>query len=285
MDSVHIVYDNQAHLFEERAGLPEDAARQVAGAVHGLAGIGPDGLVVEIGAGTGVIGQWLAPLPGRYLGIDSSQPMLDVFRPRLPADGTAALRHADANQKWPVESGTASVIFGSRVLHLLDPDHAAGEALRVAHPDGALMLSGRVAHDRGSPRSRGRARLRELLAERGLRPSQTGGRPERLLALAQERGAEPLPVQVAATWRETLTVSQVIDWWRGKTSLGGVNPPPDVAEEVLASLDAWAAETYGEPAPAVTTYTRYLLEGVRIPPAAAGAGPDAPRIHPLRSDP
>lgn len=285
MDSVHIVYDNQAHVFEERAGVPEEAAREVAAAIKALAGIGPEGLVVEIGAGTGVIGQWLAPLPGRYLGIDSSQPMLDVFRPRLPADGTAALRHADANRRWPVESGSASVIFGSRVLHLLDPDHAAGEAFRVAHPDGALLLCGRVAHDRTSPRSRARARLRELLTERGLRPSQTGGRPDRLLALAQERGAEPLPPQVAATWRETLTVNQVIDWWRGKTSLGGVNPPPDTAEEVLASLDAWAIETYGEPAPAVTTHTRYLLEGVRIPPGTAGAGPGAPANPSLRSDP
>jgi hypothetical protein len=165
------------------------------------------------------------------------------------------------------------VIFGSRVLHLLEPRHAVREARRVAHPGGAVLLCGRVEHDRGSPRATARAKLRELLAGHGLRPSKTGGRPTRLFELAEAQGAEPLPGCVAASWPETVTVTKVIDWWRGKTSIGGVNPPTEVAEAVLAALTAWAAETYGEPAPAVTTHTRYLLEGVRLPPAAPGNRP------------
>ena len=39
-----------------------------------------DDLVVELGAGTGEIGAHLARLPLRYVGLDSSPAMLDVFR-------------------------------------------------------------------------------------------------------------------------------------------------------------------------------------------------------------
>ncbi|MFS8498983.1 MAG: methyltransferase domain-containing protein [Micromonosporaceae bacterium] len=264
-----IVYDDQADVFEARAGVPDAAAAEVAAAVQDLRASVPDGLLVEIGAGTGVIGRWLARLPGRYLGLDSSAAMLRVFRPRLPAAPDAALLVADADAPWPVRDGAAGVVFGSRVLHLLRPDHAAAQLRRVAHRGGALLLCGRIVHSPDSPRTLARRRLRELLAERGLRPRPTGGRPDRLLALAVEQGAEPLPVRVAAAWPETVTTGQVIDWWRGKTSLGGVNPSREVAEAVLAALTRWARDT--QPAVPVTTTTRYLLEGVRLPAVASGA--------------
>jgi ubiquinone/menaquinone biosynthesis C-methylase UbiE len=268
MDGSRIVYDDQAHVFEDRAGLPDDTASQVAEAVRRCGRMGPDDLLVEIGAGTGVIGQWLARPPWRYLGVDSSQAMLDVFSPRLHDGAAAELVHADADQRWPVETGTAAVIFGSRVLHLLEPAHAVREAFRVAHPGGATVICGRLEHSRDSPRARARAKLRQLLSEYGLSPSATGGRPTKLLAQAEAEGATPFPSEVAAVWSETVTVTQVIDWWRGKTSIGGINPPPAVAGAVLAALTRWSVETYGErPAP-VTTETRYLLEGVRLPAAA-----------------
>jgi hypothetical protein len=73
---------------------------------------------------------------------------------------------------------------------------------------------------------------------------------------------------VAAQWPETVSLTQVIDWWRGKTSIGGINPPPEVAEAILAALTSWAAAH--RPDTAVTTTTRYLLEGVRLPAVAPG---------------
>lgn len=271
MSGGRIVYEDQATVFETRAGIPDDAAARVAALVHAWGGIDDSDLLLEIGAGTGVIGRWLATLPGRYLGLDSSPAMLQVFRPRLPTDGSAVLVVADADRPWPVPTGAVRVVFGSRVLHLLDPPHALAEAMRVAHPEGALLLSGRVAHDRSSPRSLARAQLRELLRRRGLRPSPTGGRPDRLFQLAEQAGATPLPGRVVAVWPETVSVSRVIDWWRGKTSLGGINPDPRVAEEILAELTGWAARTYDDPTSPVTTRTRYLLEGVRIRPRPSAA--------------
>jgi hypothetical protein len=272
MGGVRIVYDDQAGVFESRAGLPEEAAARVAAAVRACGELAADDLLVEVGAGTGVIGQWLAAPPGRYLGFDSSPAMLDVFRPRLRADDRASLVHADADRPWPVRTGAASVIFGSRVLHLLQPAHAASEAQRVAHPPGALLICGRVEHSPDSPRARARAKLRELLRAHGYRPGPTGGQPTRLLATAQAYGAQPFPPLVAAAWPEAVAVTQVIDWWRGKTSIGGTNPPPDVARAVLAGLDSWAAEAFPDPATPVTTETRYLLEGVRLAASTPGRG-------------
>lgn len=267
-ESGPIAYDDQAGVFETRAGLPQEAAAEVAAAVRDLGDDGRDRMLLEIGAGTGVIGRFLARPPGRYLGIDASRRMLDVFSPRLDPGGRGLLVRADADQPWPVRDGTASVIFGSRVLHLLQPEQAVAQARRVARLDGAVLLCGRVEHHPDSPRARARAKLRELLIASGLQPRPTGGRPDRLLALAAQAGAEALPVTVAATWPEALTTHRVIEWWRGKTSIGGINPPPHVAAEIIDALTRWARHT--QPSAPVTTVTRYLLEGVRFPPPVPG---------------
>src|SRR5947209_5451722 len=64
-------FDAQARSFDARAGLPADAARAVARAVLDLAALGPDDLLVELGAGTGQIGRELAESV-RYVGVDRS---------------------------------------------------------------------------------------------------------------------------------------------------------------------------------------------------------------------
>ncbi len=278
-DPDRISYDDQADIFEDRAGLPAGIARQIADAVCDYAGLGPGDLIVEIGAGTGEIGQWLARPPYRYLGFDSSQPMLDVFIPRLRRDGDEVVAsgsggaapladvtvlRADADAPWPVADQSAAAIFGSRVLHLLRAEHVIKEAERIARAGSAVLICGRVERSSDSPRAKARHKLRELLAERGLQPRPTRRRPTQLFAHAEAVGAEILAPRVAASWPETDQVTRVIEAWRGKTSLGGINPPADVAQAVLAALTAWAAKTYGQPAAAVTTESQYVLDGIRL---------------------
>jgi ubiquinone/menaquinone biosynthesis C-methylase UbiE len=262
-DPNRISYDDQATVFEGRTGLPPQAARQVADAVFDYANLVAGDLIVEIGAGTGVLGQWLARAPYKYLGFDNSEPMLEVFSPRLPA-ADAILVNADAEERWPVTDGTAAVVFGSRVLHLLRAEHVIREAARVARPGGAVLICGHLEHDPSSPRSTARQKLRQLLAAQGLQPRRARGEARQLFVQAQAAGAEVLPPRVAASWPESVRVSQVIEGWRGKTSIGGINPPPEVVEAVLTALTAWAARTYGESDAAVTTETQYVLEGIRV---------------------
>jgi hypothetical protein len=75
-------FDAQAPGFDRRAGLPADAAISVARAVLDIAAAGPEELLVELGAGTGEIGQHLIG-PMCYVGIDRSARMLKLFRQKL----------------------------------------------------------------------------------------------------------------------------------------------------------------------------------------------------------
>ena len=114
-------FEAQAPGFDGRAGLPADAARAVARAVLEIAAPGPDDLLVELGAGTGEIGQHLIESV-RYLGIERSMAMLELFRGKLAGadDVRVRLSRTDANRTWPVGDGSAAVVFASRVAHLLD---------------------------------------------------------------------------------------------------------------------------------------------------------------------
>jgi ubiquinone/menaquinone biosynthesis C-methylase UbiE len=265
-----VSFDEQAHSFEARAGLPDGVPQRVAEAVREYAGLGRADLLVEIGAGTGLIGQWLARQPVRYLGMDSSQPMLDVFAPRLPG-GDAQLRHADANQRWPVEDGVAHAIFGSRVFQLLDIDHLVREADRVGAPERTILIQGRLTISRDSPKTAARAKLRELLAAHGLRTRPAERLLRRVLERAVEQGGTLLPPYPVATWQRGYGAAEVLGDWSQKWSMGGITPPPEIKQEVMAQLAAWAEETYGDPTRPVTTEERYVLEGVRLHPKQSAA--------------
>ena len=54
-------FDEQALLYDERAGLPAAAGVDVARAIVAGAGVRPGGVVIELGAGTGEIGTSLEP--------------------------------------------------------------------------------------------------------------------------------------------------------------------------------------------------------------------------------
>jgi ubiquinone/menaquinone biosynthesis C-methylase UbiE len=275
-----VSFDEQAGVFESRAGLPDGVAERIADAVFDYAGVGPGDLIVEIGAGTGLIGQWLARPVVRYLGLDNAEAMLGVFRPRLPGHGNATLRHADANQRWPVPDGAARVVFGSRVFQLLDVEHLIGEAVRVGRPDGAVLLQGRLERSPDSPKVRARTKLHELLATRGYTPRPAGRLLRRVLERAVAAGGTPLPPRTVAAWPVTVRPPEVLDDWREKWSMGGITPPADIAAAVLTELAEWAAEVYGDPAELVTTEERYVLEGVRVRPGGRPAAAPPTRSHP-----
>ncbi len=66
--------------YDARVGLPESVGAAVAAEIMACAELQTGDLVLELGAGTGEIGVHLARLPVRYVGLDSSPAMLDVFR-------------------------------------------------------------------------------------------------------------------------------------------------------------------------------------------------------------
>jgi Methyltransferase domain len=305
-------FDVQAPEFDRRVGLPESVCRAVAGAVVELAAARPGERVIEIGAGTGMIGRWFLEHPVRYAGLDLSRAMLEVFR-RRPGAAGAGLVQADAARPWPLPDGAAAVVFSSRAIHLLPLAHVVAELFRVggravaagrdsrapgadsrgaagadsraagtdslAAHGGAACVLGWVERPPESLKARLSRRMQELVRERGFAPRAAGGR--RLLAACGERGAALLPRTVVARWPARQTARQSLDSWRAKPGLGGIVLPPGVQEEVLAALEEWAARSFGGLDAEWRGEEAYVLEGVRLPPREAAmpaaAAPEEPQ--------
>ncbi|HEV3073650.1 MAG TPA: class I SAM-dependent methyltransferase, partial [Thermoanaerobaculia bacterium] len=196
-------FDGQAPEFDRRVGLPESDCRAIAAAVIALAGAGKGDRVLEIGAGTGMIGRWFLDHPVRYVGLDRSRGMLEVFR-RRPRAGRAWLVQADGACSWPLPGGAARVIFSSRAMHLLPLAHVVDEVLRVAGPaptaasgasrgqgghgapsaGGGVCLLGWVERDPESVKARMSREMQRLVRERGFTPRTAGSR--RFLAASRE---------------------------------------------------------------------------------------------------
>src|SRR5262249_44260825 len=106
MPNMHLRdYDPQANSFDRRAGLPPEACEAIALEVVRIASLGATDTLLEIGAGTGQIGQALCAKPLRYLGIDASPMMLAKFGERCRRHGVCApVIVADARRGWPVRA-------------------------------------------------------------------------------------------------------------------------------------------------------------------------------------
>jgi SAM-dependent methyltransferase len=242
-------------------GLPEKDCRGIAAAVLSLAGAGigeGEDRVLEIGAGTGMMGRWFLEHPVRYAGLDLSRGMLEVFRRRAPG---APLVQADGSRTWPLPDGSVRAIFSSRAIHLLPREHVIGEALRVA-PRGTLVI-GRVERQPESVKARLAREMRGRLRDLGFSPRDAGSR--RLLQALLDEGARNLERTEVVRWPARQTPREALDQWRGKEGLGGIVLPPGVQEDVLRGLEAWALETFGGLDLLQNTEEAYVLDSVRLP--------------------
>jgi ubiquinone/menaquinone biosynthesis C-methylase UbiE len=256
-------FDVQGTEFDRRAGLLPETCRRIADAAYTTAGVRPVDLVLEVGAGTGLLGEGLAVASrGRYLGLDLSLGMLETFRRR---DGGAWLALADANQPWPLAGGSARLIFSSRTIHWLDPEHTVEELLRVARP-GAFLLVGRVERHPDGVRSRLRREMRRRLGQLG-RSGRSGRRSgDRIFELCCQRGAELLESATISQWTRGYSPRQALAAWRGKPGLAGLDLPQGVKRDVLQEVEDWATATFGDLDAEIVSEESYVLEGVRLTP-------------------
>jgi len=260
-------FDGQAPEFDRRVGLPEGDCRAIAAAAIALARAGDGDRVLEIGAGTGMIGRWFLDHPVRYVGLDRSRGMLEVFR-RRPGAARAGLVQADGACAWPLPAGSVKVVFGSRAMHLLPLAHVVDEVFRVAGDAGGACLLGWVERGAESVKARMSREMQRLVRDRGFAPRTAGSR--RFLAACRERGAAELPRTAVARWPARHSPRRSLASWRGKLGLGGLVLPPGVQESVLDELEAWALRTFGDLDAESTAEETYVLEGVRLavlPPA------------------
>jgi ubiquinone/menaquinone biosynthesis C-methylase UbiE len=170
----------------------------------------PDDLLVELGGGTGQIGQHLIESV-RYIGIDRSEGMLEVFRKKLGRAAAVPVRlsHTDADGPWPVGDASVAVVFASRVAHLLDLEHLVAELRRVCRP-GSYFILGRVSREPDALKSRLRRQRRLLLRQQGLAPRDAAQATERVIEQLLGWGARRVHARQIATWTVSASVREVL---------------------------------------------------------------------------
>ena len=117
--------------------------------LRALAGLLDPGLVVgDLGCGTGVVSEWIAPFAERVIAVDTSSEMLDAARERLSGLKRVAVRGGSL-EKLPVQDGELDVAMMMLVLHHLpEPRRALAEAARGLKPGGRLLVLDMMPHDR-----------------------------------------------------------------------------------------------------------------------------------------
>src|SRR5262245_14918022 len=265
------LFDSQAATYDQRVGVPEGIDREVAHAVLGLAEVRPGEIVVEVGAGTGQIGQWLAQAAVYYVGFDLAPDMLRRFRWRLERWGEArTLLVADGNQPWPLPDATARVIFRSRPVHLLDLEHVVAESFRVARPEGTPLIVGRVQRSTTSLQTQMQHQMQRLLRQHGFQARAGAQHQQQLLVCCCQRGAQAVAPVVVARWRVASAPGAAMATWRDKPGLGGLNLPERIKHAILTDLARWAEVTFDNLEQPVESEVAYVLQGVWLRPEVHG---------------
>ncbi len=104
--------------------------------------------VGDLGCGTGLLSQALAPVVGRVIAVDESGAMLTGARKRLASYDNVDVRSGSV-EALPVEDGELDVALLFMVAHfILEPAKVLAEIRRALAPGGRLVMLDFTAHER-----------------------------------------------------------------------------------------------------------------------------------------
>ncbi|MDQ1747397.1 MAG: hypothetical protein QOD07_1660, partial [Frankiaceae bacterium] len=175
MSDDRIPFDRAADYYDQTRGGAERGRLQAEEVARWLP---TDGVVLEVGVGTGVVAQALAEAGRCVVGADLSLPMLARAAQRLPGRVVAGDALA-----LPIRTGSVVAAAFVHVVQLL-PDVAAAfrEAHRVLHPGGRLVV---VCAPAGPPDDPAQGLVAELRTSLGW---GRGDEPDRVVANAGATG-------------------------------------------------------------------------------------------------
>ena len=124
-------------LFGDRFGLL---------ALPGL--LDPEWTVGDLGCGTGLMSEAIAPFVRQVHAVDDSEAMLIAAADRLGDSRNIRLHQASLESLPLPDRGLDAVIMILVLHHLADPDAALVEAGRVLKPEGRLLVVDMVPHER-----------------------------------------------------------------------------------------------------------------------------------------
>lgn len=133
---LHVGYEEWAGIYDGPNPMIETEERVVHPILRDLGGA--DVLALDAACGTGRQAAFLHELGCTVVGLDQSEPMLEVAREKLPM----VTFEAGDLEHLPFDDGSFDLAVVSLALcHLADPGDAVAELARVLRPGGALVIT------------------------------------------------------------------------------------------------------------------------------------------------
>ncbi len=239
-----------AYAYDRLRALPPEVAGRIATAIgQSLRGVGrgevqEELLLLELGVGTGRIALPLIARGYRYVALDLSPGMLEVFQKKVAGiTRKVQILQADA-RAIPLPDESVDAVIVVHLWHLLPEwTRALAEALRVLRPGGVLLegFEEVEAPEVWALQERWRALVQEegWAVERGLHVRRLGEVEETLKRL----GLKP-KTRVVAAWSERTTVREALEALGERVYSFTQRVPLEVHERAMARLWAWAQSAY-----------------------------------------
>lgn len=245
--------------------------------------------MLELGAGTGELGLGIAARVERYVAIEASAEMAKIWRQRfatLEQPESTSLLQQDADAPWPLGDRSVDLVFVSRAAHWLNPEHLLSEFARVGRGAAALLL-GRVAHAPTHPQLRLRGWMHDELRRLGYAPKDGPRQGSELVGQLVERdpAASWLPERWLLSWPTQVQLETLLERWRRKPVLAGVELPSAARQALLDRVAARAEAALGPLHRSLACEEGYAVQGARLRAGAAhsrSAAPNSPAVPCVR---
>jgi len=259
-------FDKQADIYDKRTGLGQLTAQKIAQALNQMIQPYLDGLLLEIGAGTGEIGYFLQDMPIEYVGIDLSEGMLDIYRKRFAnSKKQPRLIQTDGNKRWPLENDSVSVFFSSRAMHQLEQDHVLNELQRLTHPNASVLILGNVKRNKNSVKTIMRKEMHKVMHELGMTEKSGQSNRKLLFEAIENLGGEKLPSVIASRWQVSHAPIESINSWKSVDGIAGQAVEEKVKAQILDTLTLNIQDKFTDLNQALEAEETYELNAIKLP--------------------
>lgn len=199
-------WDGRVEMWEDVVGTP--AFQRICSTVIELAEPKKSDVVIDLGAGTGLLTLALATRAGNVVAVDYSQPMLARLEEKARDLGLGNVSTVVADLRWlPVPDESATLVVSNYAFHHLGNEGkelALAEARRVLRPGGRLVICDMMFELSLQPRDRALiAQKAVAIARRG--PAGVVRLAKNAVRLATGRWEQPAS---ADRWRKMLELRQ-----------------------------------------------------------------------------